>query len=435
MISKLRRDMTIVCALITGVILIFMSIVSLRISEDQLEIPHQESFERQISDLIYRFNTESIVQWSWLSQAEIEGNLSLYIENNGSPLLYRGKALKGIEWSTELIYQFAEIAATMGVNTKVAPMSSLEHPKAFFGINSGTANFRVAVVTIRTPEGYISLFALGDNSEQLKAIERQRFMYLGLSAVCLLGLVMFSWWFSAHAVRPIAENRRRQSEFIAAASHELRTPIAVISASAAALGYEKGTQNERFVQNISRECTYTGKLIDELLTLANIDANGFSVTPESVDAELLLAECMEAFEPAALEKNINLTLNLPNIVLPMVMADEHRLRQAVSILLDNAVRYTPQYGKIIVSAGKQGRYVYLRVADNGPGIPKEEQNRVFERFYRADPSRSKKEHYGLGLSIAWEIARLSGGKIKLSDTYGGGLTADILMPFAARTQT
>ena len=131
---------------------------------------------------------------------------------------------------------------------------------------------------------------------------------------------------------------------------------------------------------------------------------------------------------AAAQKQIRIHVSLPDDPLPKCCCDRQRIGQALAILLDNAVSYTPPGGEIRLFAARRRGGIELIVSDNGPGIPDALRERVFERFYRADVSRSKKEHYGLGLSIAREIASLHRGKLTLRDTPGGGATFILYLP-------
>ena len=119
---------------------------------------------------------------------------------------------------------------------------------------------------------------------------------------------------------------------------------------------------------------------------------------------------------------------MPEEPLPRCLCDGERIRQLLSILIDNAFCYTPAGGRVLLFLEASPGALRIGVSDNGPGIPDSEKERVFERFYRFDAARSQKEHFGLGLSIAWEIARLHRGKLLLTDTTGGGSTFLLILP-------
>ena len=130
----------------------------------------------------------------------------------------------------------------------------------------------------------------------------------------------------------------------------------------------------------------------------------------------------------AAQKGMQLRIELPDTALPPYVCDGERIAQVLSILLDNAMSYTPQGGHILLSLSKEGNRWMLRVQDNGPGIPQEARAQIFERFYRAEKSRKDKEHFGLGLCIAQEIVRLHRGRLYLDDTPGGGATFVVSLP-------
>ena len=139
-----------------------------------------------------------------------------------------------------------------------------------------------------------------------------------------------------------------------------------------------------------------------------------------VDADTLLITQYELFEKLAAQRQISLAVSLPeDAPLPRIYGDEQRLCQVLSILIDNALSYTPAGGRVVLGAKGEGGNVLLSVSDDGPGIPDAEKQRIFERFYRADGSRSKKDHHGLGLSIAREIVSLHHGRLEVRDAPGG----------------
>ena len=273
------------------------------------------------------------------------------------------------------------------------------------------------------------IILLHDMNEEDRDITKQRGMFVLLVILSTFILSAFSWWFAGRAIKPVEASYRRQTEFVHAASHELRTPLAVIQTSASAMKADTLTpQSSRFAETIKTECTRMARLVDDLLLLAGADSGTWTLYSEMAEPETMLTLAFESFEQAAQLKKQHLTLSLPDEPLPQISCDSQRIQQVLSILIDNALFYTPEGGSIHLRASESGKHLKMLVIDNGPGISNEDKEKIFLRFYRADSSRSKKEHYGLGLSIASEIVRLHSGRIYVTDTPGGGSTFTVELP-------
>ena len=164
------------------------------------------------------------------------------------------------------------------------------------------------------------------------------------------------------------------------------------------------------------------RLIDDMLTLSSADSSHFTMQKSKVELDTLLLSAYEKFEALAKDKNISLKIDLPDDSVLPCQCDKERMEQVLSILLDNALSYTPSGGAIGLSLQTSADKFTLRVADNGIGIPDTEKKAVFDRFYRCDKSHKDKAHFGLGLCIAWEIVHMHKGKLWVEDTPGGGAT-------------
>ena len=169
-------------------------------------------------------------------------------------------------------------------------------------------------------------------------------------------------------------------------------------------------------------------LINDMLTLSNSDNHNFPIRPKEVELDTLLMNTYEAFEPVARKKSQTLSITLPDTSVPVCMADDERISQVLSILLHNAISYTPAGGQIELSLQYKKSRFYLTVSDTGIGIPDEDKKKIFDRFYRAEKSRSTKGHFGLGLSIAAEIIKFHHGTITVSDNPGGGSIFTVMLP-------
>ena len=218
------------------------------------------------------------------------------------------------------------------------------------------------------------------------------------------------------------EALERQRRFAADASHELRTPLSAISGHAKMLKEwaleEDRERAKRSVDVISREADRMRALSESLLALARGD-EGPSPKIGHHDLVAVAEEAAQATRDANNGK-VSVECSLPDGEVEAIF-DRDRALQAACILLDNAVRYTPEGGNVTVSVREEGERAALEVSDTGVGIPEDQLPLVFERFHRADPSRSK-GGAGLGLSIARQIADSHGGEIRAKSTPGAGST-------------
>ncbi|MCR4718876.1 MAG: cell wall metabolism sensor histidine kinase WalK [Firmicutes bacterium] len=226
------------------------------------------------------------------------------------------------------------------------------------------------------------------------------------------------------------ENARR--EFVANVSHELRTPLTTVKSYAETLMDmdidDKETQN-RFLDTIAGEADRMTRIVKDLLTLSRLDEGQYQLRPfERVNLSQLVAEIVEKMFFAAKEKHQDITLSAKKTPI-YVMTDRDKLEQVIINIISNAVKYTPEKGKIEVSCEKVYKDAYIKVRDNGIGIPKENLPRIFERFYRVDNARSRETGgTGLGLAIAKQIMTQLGGDISINSTYGEGTEVIISVP-------
>lgn len=224
------------------------------------------------------------------------------------------------------------------------------------------------------------------------------------------------------------DNMRK--EFVADVSHELKTPITSIIGYADTLlegEYDRKTQ-EKFLAVISSEGRRMADLVSDLLTLSRYDTNRATGIVAEFDLGELTKKCQEKLAIEVKKKNQEVECYVTADV-PPIKADKNGIERVILNVLSNAVKYTPQNGNIKIYVGFVYNDAYIKVIDNGIGIPKEDLNRVFERFYRVDKARSREMGgTGLGLSIAKEIIQQNNGSIDIKSEYGKGTEVVIRIP-------
>jgi heavy metal sensor kinase len=224
---------------------------------------------------------------------------------------------------------------------------------------------------------------------------------------------------------------RRQRQFTADASHELRTPLTAIKGQTeVALQRERRPEEYREVlQAVNTEVDRLIRLAGSLLTLARADSRQVPIAREQIDLGQLVGDAAEQLRPTADAKNIRMDVSSDS--LPFT-GDEDLLLQLVLNLVDNAIKYTDDGGRVTVACARDGRSALIAVSDTGPGIPAEHLPRIFDRFYRADTSRSQAGGgAGLGLSIARWIAEEHGGTLTAESEPSRGSTFTARLPLAS----
>ncbi len=287
----------------------------------------------------------------------------------------------------------------------------------------------VAMPVYLNSEIFINAIILQDISAELgqRNVTILLFVIFFLAGTILLWLV--SSLFAKILLKSTAEGIQRQSDFVAAASHELRSPLTVIRASLSAAENAADEQEaKKYSKAAVAEAERMSRLVNDLLLLAGGDARSWKVQREQLDLDTLLIETSEQFAPIAKKSGLTLLLNLPEETLPAVAGDADRMRQILAVLLNNAIQYAPHGSELLLTARHRKNKVEIDVVDHGNGLPEEEKQKVFERFYRVDKSRTDKERFGLGLPVAKELTELHGGSISVQDTPGGGATFRVTLP-------
>ena len=226
-----------------------------------------------------------------------------------------------------------------------------------------------------------------------------------------------------HEISELRRLERVRQDFVANISHEFRTPLTAIQGFAETLlgGALDDTANRRrFVEIIRNHATRLARLTEDLLELSRIEAGQMELEFRPVSVQYLIESCLETARLKAAQRDLIVEVDIPD-GLPSIRGDANRLQEVLQNLLDNAVQYTPENGRIDVQAAQVGGAVVLTVADTGIGIPQAEQGRIFERFYRVDAARSREAGgTGLGLSIARHIVDAHGGKLWVESAVGEG---------------
>ena len=246
-------------------------------------------------------------------------------------------------------------------------------------------------------------------------------MYLAVWILTLLCVSLVSRFLLKKAFEPTERMLQSQKEFVASASHELKAPLAVIVANVESMQHE--AQNEGFQGNlkvIDSECMRMSRLIKDMLLLASSDAEKWTLHTSEVNVDTLLISLYEAYELRCMKKKIKLVLDLGENLFPTITTDQERLFQLLSIYLDNALHYSPAGKEIQIRVDVSLKELTFWIVDHGIGVEEKDKPFIFDRFYCADQSHTDKSHFGLGLSIAKELAQMLHGKLGMEDTTGGG---------------
>ncbi|MBP2627819.1 MAG: integral rane sensor signal transduction histidine kinase [Firmicutes bacterium] len=276
---------------------------------------------------------------------------------------------------------------------------------------------------------------MGEDITSYYQVLKMLLMVMVIIAILFLVIAIFvGHYLAGRAIIPIQQSFLRQREFVADASHELRTPLSVFLISIDAIQSDDDNHLSMFsiqvLDDMKNEIRRMSKIVADLLTLARADAGVTSIMKEKFHFHIVAEQVIRSLQPLAAEKNIKLEMT-ENGDIP-VWADKERMNQLLVILIDNAIKYTPNGGRVDVLIKKitgSSPYIHVIVQDTGIGISEADQNLIFERFYRVDKARSREEGgTGLGLSIVKWIVEAHNGTIKIESRPGEGSSFIMILP-------
>jgi len=296
-------------------------------------------------------------------------------------------------------------------------------------------DFRLFTTVVKVKKRTEALLQAGQSLAPLIAAKRQLlYTLLGLGAAAVVVATAGGVLLTLQAMRPINAAFTAQRAFVADASHELRTPLTLMRTNAEVLLEAEAIpdpEDRALVADIVTEAEHMGRLIADLLTLARLDAGALSLERAAVDLDALVADACRQMARLAARRAVRLVQGRTDRL--VVHGDGGRLEQALLILLDNAVKYNREGGRVEVTLRPEGGHAAIAVRDDGPGITAAELPRLFARFHRGRATAAAAEGHGLGLSIAQGIARAHHGRLQVRSAPGAGATFTLLLPLAARS--
>lgn len=265
--------------------------------------------------------------------------------------------------------------------------------------------------TIILPEDRGQLMLFLDTSTQQESIVTVLLVSLGGGLLCWLAMLLLVLLLSRRAIMPIAKNIEKQKQFVTNAGHEIKTPLSIILANTEAMELHNG--ENKWSQNIRAQTVRLSELMKNMLTLARMDEDGVSLPMSEFSFPLLVEETLDLHRESLHAKQLDLHTEILSPI--PFKGNRDSIMQLISVLLDNACKYTPKGGRMYLSLRKEGGKVCLQVSNFCPHPPEETLEKLFDRFYRGDTARTQSSGgYGIGLSAARAIAQAHGGTISAS---------------------
>lgn len=400
MIRRLRWKFVLINMSLVLIILLSLCAVLMATTQDSLRRDSLTALDQAVT-----LTTNTTPSYSAHISPETEGDYNPLFGTEKVQLPYFTIQITGQNTLLVLANQFFD---TSDQDTLLQVVNdALEYPADSGPIARG--DYHLRFLRVNTMLGYrIAFVDLTQEQSTLNSLARNLvFVSLGTLAVFFgISLLLAQW-----AVRPVEKSWKQQRQFVADASHELKTPLTVILSSLDMLdqyGDADPEKQRRWLDNVRASSVQMKTLVEEMLVLARNDNATQRFTMARCSLSDVVEDALMLFEPLAFEQGKTLEEDIsPHI---QVNGDASLLRRVVDIYLDNACKYSPAGSVIRVSLREEGRRALLSVHSQGQPIPRDQLERIFERFYRADPSRTQ-EGYGLGLAIATELAKLHHGRV------------------------
>lgn len=433
MVKRLKRNLHIL--LIGSLMLVFTIVFCLLI--------HQNIKEKRKNSIAYLNRMASMLIFSMEQNSDYREILSDY--EKSSWLHYSFRLFSDTD---SFLYQSENLEDCSAIIDTF--LDTLQHHSGYalspLELKDCVSSGQSAVYTISMPDGKnydcifceivtgygitYGLFIVKESDSFASLLLPELKFYICIWLGVFLFIIFLSWILTRITVKPTEAAIQSQKDFIAAVSHECKAPLAAILSSAEMIAAIPDTPDtvKDHIHVIDLEVSRMSRLIGDLLLLSSIDAGNWSFRMEEINIDTLLINLYTKYEQICKKKNILLQLNIPDECYPPFYSDEDRLNQIISIFLDNAVSYSPSESEISLNASAGKNELIITIIDHGIGISDKDKPFIFNRFFQCDKSRTQREHFGLGLSIANELVNKLDGKIQLFDTAGGGCTFKIFFP-------
>lgn len=419
MFHKIKIRLTFICTCSTTFLVLIIILCCLKVSEDNMYGQEQALFLLRANTITSDLHSLEEVSIHWYTKNMNQKDI-LWLELNGVPSALASVVVKGEKLSAvRELKTYLKSDITLPEPEHVSMEAS---QRRFSWTFEGGGRYLVmqAWISAGTQKAeYLYLYSLED---LFSRIQKQRIRFLAIWVFSAAALSVFSYFFTARALQPVVENDEKQRHFISVASHELRSPLAVFKTGLSILKTEPDAgKTERIFTLLDGEMSRMERLIQDLLCLAKAEHAVLDVQFQKVSLNKLVDDVCEKYILLAKERGIILCYQPAGESCDCI-CDPQRIEQVIVILLDNALSYTPAGGSVDLALFRSRNRYCIQVADTGTGISDADKKKIFDRFYRSSASRSSKEHFGLGLSIAGEICKIHRAKILVTDTKGGGST-------------
>jgi len=454
---SLRARLTILYTSLVGGILLLFGVVVYQLVSINLINQIDELLMQTAADLVANTEFNAVGGLDMAPVPEFELATNVYIQL----------------WSRESGLRFAS-ASILQLRNPLAPLDRLPAAPVYRNTHIGTVRMRVLSVPLSLGKRLVGTLQVGVNLAFVDATQKALLTVLIVGTLASMTLAGLALWVATYRALASLEratfaalqitraddlSRRipyeapagdeigdlvrafnqtlgrlenlfhKQRRFVADVGHELRTPLTVIKGNATLLR-RMGCSDEEALGSIESEVDRLSRLIGDLLLLASVESGKLPLANQLIELDTLILEVMQQTRVLALER---IQMRIGNIDQVLVCGDRDRLKQVLLNLIGNALKYTPPGGEVVVSLAKVDGRSQLTISDTGPGIPSEDLPHIFDRFYRAEKSRTRSHDgkgFGLGLSIAYWIVKQHLGMIEVESTIGQGTTFCVWLPLA-----
>lgn len=344
MIKKLKHRLTLIYGITSSIILTIVILGMILLNYYQSYEQTLVQFQKNAEQVVEKIRSDNIVYNTWMKQKEQEYHLLVVVEEKGKRITPVSKNPSS-EMIEDMIQRLKQEAEREGIYLDNVPLSTKVEKTSVFNLNHSRLKLQLGMaVRIPKENSWLNVMVLYHDTSRNSILLREFMIFMFFDILGAVALFLASSLFIGKVLRPLEEGQQKQKEFIAAASHELRSPLTVIKTGVASIKGDM-TNADRFLPHVEAECDRMSRLINEMLLLTAIDTKSWDLAWEQVDMDTLLIECYDMFCTCLNPKQAVITLDLPEEKLYRIYGDKERLKQVLTILVDNAMSHIPKGGK------------------------------------------------------------------------------------------